>query len=93
MALFLPTSIAKWIQNKFSQQASEGDEQFDASPNVYENLTGLSGVETFQRQPGSMLITFKGGGRTYNYPINATMEKLALRGYGLNGYLNRGKPW
>ncbi|MBR7990746.1 hypothetical protein KDX04_33435 [Burkholderia cenocepacia] len=61
----------------------------------YKNLNGNSNVVTFQVEPDSIRVQFKGGA-IYLYTtksagphIIAQMAKLAKDGHGLNGFINR----
>lgn len=55
----------------------------------YLNLSGRSGVDTYEFAPGGVLkIRFKTGDKVYDYPNNAQLAQLALDGIYLNRRLN-----
>lgn len=56
---------------------------------TYLNLSGRSGVDTYQFAPGGVLkIKFKTGDKVYDYPNNAQLAQLAMDGIYLNRRLN-----
>ncbi len=59
------------------------------------NLNGNSGVDSYIINKDSIDVLFKGNNRIYRYSYQSAgkynvdnMIKLAIRGYGLNGYIN-----
>ena len=61
---------------------------------IYKNLNGDSNIVEFHIDPNSIEITFRNG-EIYGYTDESVgntflneMIRLALRGYGLNGFLN-----
>lgn len=63
--------------------------------NNYKNLSGRSGVNSYQNKRGTLSVRFQDGS-TYNYTNKSAgqyamrrMRQLSTRGRGLNGYINR----
>jgi len=61
----------------------------------YKNLGGDSGVQSYEITDTSITVKFSGTSRTYTYSYNKAgeyhvenMKKLAIRGTGLNAYIN-----
>jgi hypothetical protein len=62
---------------------------------LYKNLTGDSGVHSFEIGYDYILVKFSGTTRVYKYSYSKAgpghveqMKLLALRGEGLNSYIN-----
>ena len=62
---------------------------------VYKNLSGKSGVRTYEIEPEGILVKFRNGS-TYRYSYRRAgkkhveaMKKLARRGMGLSSYISR----
>ncbi len=61
----------------------------------YKNLGGGSGVQAYETGPSHISVQFNGTPRIYTYSNRRAgmshvnqMKILALRGYGLNSYIN-----
>jgi len=62
----------------------------------YADVNRDSGVDSFQNNPTSIKVLFKGGSKIYVYTYSnpgqihvEKMKKLALSGDGLNSYINK----
>ncbi len=63
--------------------------------NYYTNISGRSNVYSYSIANDNITVTFNGGA-TYLYTYRSSgvhniehMKQLAIRGHGLNGYINR----
>ena len=62
----------------------------------YKNLSGKSGILSFETGAGHITVRFAGTGRTYTYSYRRagsvhveTMKQLAMQGRGLATYISR----